>query len=135
MENNLNVLILPTVPSMTALERALAINLELYKITRPISEPDDVTKGLFMCLPNINESIDQAVIMGIRGYVINVSPDRDLQGLFSLFPDLSDEEKFGVSWFLSTRSYFYFEQILPQFTVLLNAVEMEQFIPKEDIEE
>lgn len=133
--NRINILILPTVQGMTALERARAINQELFKIQRPKADVGDVSNGLFISLPNVDESVDEAVILGQRGYVIQVNPEHDLKGLFLLFPDLSELEKRFVEYFLNTRSFFYFEQILPQFTILLDDQQMQAFIPDYKLEE
>jgi hypothetical protein len=134
-DNRINILILPTVVGMTAIERAHAVNHELFKIQRPIAQQKDVSQGLFMSFANVDESVDKAVIIGQRGYVIQVHPDHDLTGLFELFPDLSELEKRFVQYFLNTRSFFYFEQILPQFTEYLDDVQMREYLPDYNLSE
>jgi len=115
----INLQILPT-QGYTAAERAEAISAELFAISRPVvvRTATDQTNYLFGWVKHPTEDI--AVLQAQTDYIIRVHPDNDISGLVALFPDLSEQERNGLTAFIQSSHFFEFGQILPSNSTIIS---------------
>jgi hypothetical protein len=115
----IRVQILPT-QGMTAAERAEAISAELFAISRPpqVRAAKDVSRYLFGWVKHPTD--DVAVLQAQTDYVIRVHPDNNISGLVALFPDLSEQERDGLTAFIQSSQFFEFGQILPSNSTIIS---------------
>lgn len=118
-----NLLILPII-GFTALERAMAINAELYAIERPkqLRDEKDVTNYLFNVIKHPEK--DECVLVADKKYVVKVDPNADIRQLVLLFPSMSDTEKQVLYDYIKSNNEFLFENIIPSDAVILTDDEM-----------
>jgi hypothetical protein len=123
---SLNLQILPT-QGMTAAERAEAISAELFAISRPlpVREAEDVSQYLFGWIAHPTE--DKAVLQCIEGYVINVHPQKNINNLVALFPELTPAEVAQLTGYINSVSSFEFQHVLPSNAVILTEQEMNDY--------
>jgi len=105
---------------MTAAERAEAISAELFAISRPpqVRAAKDVSRYLFGWVKHPTD--DVAVLQAQTDYVIRVHPDNNISGLVALFPDLSEQERDGLTAFIQSSQFFEFGQILPSNSTIIS---------------
>jgi hypothetical protein len=104
------------ITNMTAIDRGNAISEEIWAIQKPKSlwQPQDVTRYNF-CVFEIESG---RVFMNYEpDSIIVVHPDKNLNTLISLFPDLSQQEKDRLVNFINNSSQFEFQYIIPEGTI------------------
>jgi hypothetical protein len=97
--------ILP-ISNYTSKERCEAINKELYAIKRPytVRSESDVTSKVFSEVEYLDGTWGMLVDLD---YVFRVHPDRDIEPLAALFPELTEQERAGLVSFIDSSSSFH----------------------------
>jgi hypothetical protein len=128
----INLQILP-MKGYTAAERAEAISAELFAISRPlpVRELEDVSQYLFGWVAHPIE--DKAVLQGIDDYVINVHPQKNINNLVALFPELTPTEVAQLTGYINSVSSFEFQYILPSNATILTDNELQEYYGTFDI--
>jgi hypothetical protein len=123
---SINLQVLP-MQGYTAAERAEAISAELFAISRPlpVRELEDVSQYLFGWIAHPTE--DKAVLQGVEGYVINVHPQKNINNLVALFPELTPTEVAQLTGYINSVSSFEFQHILPSNATILTEEEMNEY--------
>jgi hypothetical protein len=103
--------ILP-ITGYTSKQRCEAINKELYAIKRPytVRSERDVTSKVFSEVEYLDGTWGMVVDLD---YVFRVHPDRDIDPLAALFPELTEMETAGLVSFIESSDSFPFDYIIP----------------------
>jgi hypothetical protein len=107
------------ISGMNSQARCEAINKELFAITRPyaVRNENDVTNKVF---GEIRLSDGVWALDADLEYIFTVHPQRNIQPLAALFPDLSPTEKGQLIGFIENSQRFVFKYIITSGTVLYN---------------
>jgi len=107
---------LPVVPrlGLTSHERGLAISRELFNLSVPkhLHAPDQCSTMLLEVRQNDSDP-DQYALVGESDHVIPVHPERDVTALVALFPQLSEEERSQLTFYIATSTSVVFGNLLP----------------------
>jgi len=113
---------LPVVPrlGLTSYERGLAISRELFNLTVPkhLHSSDQCATMLLDVVQNDSNS-DEWALVGDHEQSILVHPERDVTALVSLFPQLSQEERSQLTYYISTNEVVTFGNLIPSDTTQL----------------
>lgn len=111
-----NTIYLPVVPrlGLTSHERGLAISRELFNLSVPkhLHAPDQCSTMLLEVRQNDSDP-EQYALVGEDDHVIPVHPERDVTALVALFPQLSEEERSQLTYYIATSSSVVFGNLLP----------------------
>lgn len=107
---------LPVVPrlGLTSEERGLAISRELFNLSVPkhLHAVDQGSTMLLEVLQNDSDP-DEWAIVGDEDHEITVHPERDVTALVALFPQLSEEERSRLTYYIATSRSVTFGNLLP----------------------
>lgn len=118
----MNYLIVSDLDGMTSKDRCELFSKELFRISRPISEPSDVTMYLFGW---VNKDDSYALQVDLD-YMIPVHPDHDLSTLVSLLnPAATQEEIDSISAHIGSNSSVRFGDLLPSYVQVKTKEELE----------
>lgn len=130
MQAQLYIKVLPQA-GLTSYERAEAISYELWAISRPpaVRNPEDVTAYMFGWVKHTTKDSTYADTVNVAlevdtAYIIKVHPENNLTNLIALFPELSQQERDGLAWFISNSQSFPFRAIVPQGVILFTREQM-----------
>jgi hypothetical protein len=107
---------LPVVPrlGLTSEERGKAISAELFNLTLPRHlQPPGQTSMYALGLIENASNAGQWALVGDHDHVIAVHPERDVTALVSLFPQLSEEERSQLTYYIATSDSVTFGNLLP----------------------
>ena len=113
---------LPVVPrlGLTSRERADAISRELFNLTLPrhLQPQDQVSKYLLGFIENASNAGEWAIV-GDHDEIIRVHPQRDVTALVALFPQLSEEERSQLTYYIASNDSVEFGNLLPSDATVL----------------
>jgi hypothetical protein len=119
---------LPVVPrlGLTSEERGKAISAELFNLTLPkhLHRPDQTSVYALTLIQN-NSDPDQWALVGDHEHMITVHPERDVTALVALFPQLSEEERSQLTYYISTSDSVMFGNLLPSDSTKLTQEQVE----------
>jgi hypothetical protein len=99
--------------NLTSEQRALGISQELYnlKVPKHLHEPGRVTTQLLGLIQH--PTTGQWACVGDTDLAIAVHPERDLNALVALFPQLTTEERSAMTYYIATNEVVYFQYLMP----------------------
>ena len=113
---------LPVVPrlGLTSEERGRAINRELFNLTLPrhLQSPGQTSIYALGMIENASNA-GQWALVGDHDHVIDIHPERDVTALVSLFPQLSEEERSQLTYYITTSDSVTFGNLLPSDATVL----------------
>ena len=106
-------------------QRAKGISRELYnlKLPRHLHEPGRTTTMLLATIQH--PSTGQWALVGDTSLTIVVHPERDLHALVALFPQLTQEERDAMTYYIATSSVVLFSYLMPSDAEILSQAEAE----------
>ena len=106
----------------TSEERCKAFSKELFKISRPVSNPEDVTCYLFGW---INKGDEYAMQVDMD-YQIYVHPEKNLQYIVSLLNEMTTpEEVANITAMINQSTHIRFGDIIPSYVPINTKEELE----------
>ncbi len=118
----MNYIIVNASETLTSKERCELFSRELFKISKPVNQPDDVSMYLFGW---INKEDLYALQVDLE-YSIYVHPDKDLTTLISLLnPSATTEEIEIITQSIDGASHIPFSEILPSYVQVKTKEELE----------
>ena len=113
---------LPVVPrlGLTSGERADAISRELFNLTLPrhLQRPDQTSTYALARIENASNAGEWAIV-GDHEEIIRVHPQRDVTALVALFPQLSEEERSQLTYYIASNDSVEFGNLLPSDATVL----------------
>ena len=113
---------LPVVPrlGLTSEERGRAISRELFNLTLPrhLQAPGQTSIYALGMIENASNA-GQWALVGDHDEVIRVHPQRDVTALVSLFPQLSEEERSQLTYYIASNDSVQFGNLLPSDATVL----------------
>ena len=119
---------LPVVPrlGLTSQERGQAISRELFNLTLPRHlQPPGQTSIYALGLIENASNAGQWALVGDHEQVILVHPERDVTALVSLFPQLSEEERSQLTYYIASSDSVTFGNLLPSDATVLTHAQAE----------
>ena len=113
---------LPVVPrlGLTSQERGQAISRELFNLTLPRHlQPPGQTSIYALGLIENASNAGQWALVGDHDHVIAIHPERDVTALVSLFPQLSEEERSQLTYYIASNDSVTFGNLLPSDATVL----------------
>lgn len=123
----MSVVYLPVEPQlgMTSAERAVALNMEVFRLMLPVSvrNPNDIM--LYQYTDYKNENSEQHALVADTTDVIYISPEVDLTELLALLPEVPQTEKDLLVTYIEINKgdYVPFENLVPSTSVQLTEAE------------
>jgi len=118
----MSTIYLPVVPrlGLTSQQRGEAISRELFNLTLPrhLQPPGQTSIYLLGMIENASNA-GQWAIVGDQNEEIPVHPERDVTALVSLFPQLSEEERSQLTYYIATNAIVTFGNLLPSDATVL----------------
>jgi len=106
---------LPVTPrlNLTSEQRAKGISRELYNLKLPkhLHEPGRTTTMLLATIQH--PTTGEWACVGDTTLTIKVHPERDLHALIALFPQLTQEERDSMTFYLATNEVVMFQYLMP----------------------
>jgi hypothetical protein len=128
------IIVLPE-GTLTSEKRANSITRELYNITTPLAvqEPYQKDGNVFGVL--VHPDGVQHALQVDTAYTIPVHPQATLEKLVSLFPELTEQERFNLQSYVLNSNSFPFGHIVPSTTTIRDQQYMVEngWFPEEDI--
>jgi len=113
---------LPVVPrlSLTSEQRGRAISRELFNLTLPrhLQPPGQTSIYALGMIENASNA-GQWALVGDHEHLINIHPERDVTALVSLFPQLSEEERSQLTYYIASSDSVTFGNLLPSDATVL----------------
>lgn len=111
--------------NLTSEQRALGISKELYnlKVPKNLHEPGRVTTMLLAVIQH--PTTGQWACVGDTDLAIAVHPERDLNALVALFPQLTTEERSAMTYYIATSDVVLFQYLMPSDAEILTQAEAE----------
>ena len=111
--------------NLTSEQRAKGISKELYNLKLPkhLHEPGRTTTMLLACIEHPDTG--QWACVGDTELAINVHPERDLYALVALFPQLTDEERSAMTYYIATSDVVLFQYLMPSDAEILTQEQAE----------
>jgi hypothetical protein len=113
---------LPVVPrlGLTSQERGEAISRELFNLTLPrhLQRPDQTSTYALARIENASSPGEWAIV-GDHDEIIRVHPQRDVTALVALFPQLSEEERSQLTYYIASNDSVQFGNLLPSDATVL----------------
>jgi len=99
--------------NLTSEQRAKGISTELYNLLLPkvLHEPGRVSTQLLSCIKHPDTG--QWACVGDTTLAIAVHPQRDLHALVALFPQLTQEERDSMIYYIATNDVVFFQYLIP----------------------
>ena len=111
------IIVLPE-GTLTSEKRAKSITRELYNITTPLAIQQPYQKdGTVFGVISHPDGIQHALMVD-TSYIIHVHEQATLEKLVSLFPELSDSERFNLQSYVLNTEAFPFAAIIPSTTTV-----------------
>ena len=111
------IIVLPE-GTLTSEKRAKSITRELYNITTPLAIQQPYQKdGTVFGVIEHPDGVQFALQVDTE-YIIPVHPQATLEKLVSLFPELSDTERFNLASYVLNTDAFPFAAIIPSTTTV-----------------
>jgi hypothetical protein len=106
--------------NLTSEERAKGISRELYNLKFPkvLHEPGRTTTMLLA-------TIGQWACVGDTDLSIVVHPQRDLNALVALFPQLTTDERSAMTYYIATSEVVLFQYLMPSDSEVLSQEQAE----------
>ena len=111
------IIVLPE-GTLTSEHRAKAITRELYNITTPLAVQEPYQKDGTVFGVIVHPDGVQHALQVDTDYVIPVHEQATLEKLVSLFPELSDAERFNLQSYVLNSDEFPFAAIIPSTTTV-----------------
>lgn len=128
------IIVLPE-GTLTSEKRAKSITRELYNITTPLAVQQPYQKdGTVFGVIEHPDGVQFALQVD-TSYMIPVHEQATLEKLVSLFPELSDAERFNLASYVLNSNSFPFGHIVPSTTTIRDQQYMVDngWFPEEDI--
>ena len=107
-----NYIIVRAIPPLSSMDRCIDLSTQIYKISRPLDDPEQITQYQFSWLVNPN-GIDYALIVDLNA-MIPVSPDKNLADLIALMgPDVPQSEINQIVTTINNQNPVRFADIIP----------------------
>ena len=111
------IIVLPAL-TLSSEQRAKSITRELYNITMPLAIQQPYQKdGTVFGVISHPDGVQFALQVD-TDYVIPVHPQATLEKLVSLFPELSEQERFNLASYVLNSQEFPFGHIVPSTTTI-----------------
>jgi len=106
---------LPVVPrlGLTSHERGLAISRELFNLSVPRHLQVAGAASFLLEVRQNDSDPDEWALVGDHDHEILVHPERDVTALVSLFPQLSEEERSQLTYYIASSDSVTFGNLLP----------------------
>ena len=111
------IIVLPQ-GTLTSEKRAKSITRELYNITTPLAVQEPYQKDGTVFGVLVHPDGVQFALQVDTEYVIPVHEQATLEKLVSLFPELSDTERFNLQSYVLNTDEFPFAAIIPSTTTV-----------------
>ncbi|NCW67516.1 MAG: hypothetical protein EBV86_02945 [Marivivens sp.] len=111
------IIVLPE-GTLTSEKRAKSITRELYNITTPLAIQEPYQKDGTVFGVIVHPDGVQHALQVDTDYVIPVHEQATLEKLVSLFPELSDSERFNLQSYVLNTDEFPFAAIIPSTTTV-----------------
>jgi len=111
------IIVLPE-GTLTSEKRANSITRELYNITTPLAVQEPYQKDGTVFGVIVHPDGVQHALQVDTEYTIPVHEQATLEKLVSLFPELSDSERFNLQSYVLNTHEFEFGQIIPSTTTV-----------------
>ncbi len=111
------IIVLPE-GTLTSEKRAKSITRELYNITTPLAVQEPYQKDGTVFGVIVHPDGVQHALQVDTEYTIPVHEQATLEKLVSLFPELSDSERFNLQSYVLNTHEFEFGQIIPSTTTV-----------------
>jgi hypothetical protein len=111
--------------NLTSEERAKGISRELYNLKLPkhLHEPGRTTTMLLATIQHPDTG--QWACVGDTDLSIVVHPQRDLNALVALFPQLTTEERSAMTYYIATSEVVLFQYLMPSDSEVLTQEQAE----------
>jgi len=118
---------LPVVPrlGLTSEERGRAISRELFNLTLPRHLQVEGAASFLLEVRQNDSDPDEWALVGDHDHEILVHPERDVTALVALFPQLSEEERSQLTYYIATSTSVTFGNLLPSDVTQLTQSEAE----------
>ena len=118
---------LPVVPrlGLTSEERGRAISRELFNLTLPRHLQVEGAASFLLEVRQNDSDPDEWALVGDHDHEILVHPERDVTALVALFPQLSEEERSQLTYYITTSTSVTFGNLLPSDVTQLTQSEAE----------
>ncbi len=103
---------------LTSEVRTKSITRELYNITVPVAIQEEYQKDATVFGVITHPDGIQHALQVDLDYVIPVSPQATIEKLVSLFPELSEQERFNLASYVLNNHEFPFGNIVPSTTTV-----------------
>ena len=111
------IIVLPE-GTLTSEKRAKSITRELYNITTPLAVQEPYQKDGTVFGVLVHPDGVQHALQVDTDYIIPVHEQATLEKLVSLFPELSDTERFNLASYVLNSQEFPFGHIVPSTTTI-----------------
>jgi hypothetical protein len=111
--------------NLTSEERAKGISRELYNLKFPkvLHEPGRTTTMLLATIQHPDTG--QWACVGDTDLSIVVHPQRDLNALVALFPQLTTDERSAMTYYIATSEVVLFQYLMPSDSEVLSQEQAE----------
>ena len=111
--------------NLTSEERAKGISRELYNLKLPkvLHEPGRTTTMLLATIQHPDTG--QWACVGDTDLSIVVHPQRDLNALVALFPQLTTDERSAMTYYIATSEVVLFQYLMPSDSEVLTQEQAE----------
>jgi hypothetical protein len=111
--------------NLTSEDRAKGISRELYNLKFPkvLHEPGRTTTMLLATIQHPDTG--QWACVGDTDLSIVVHPQRDLNALVALFPQLTTEERSAMTYYIATSEVVLFQYLMPSDSEVLSQEQAE----------
>lgn len=107
-----NYIIVTPLPPLTSGERCIDLSKQIYKISRPLDDPEQITQYQFSWIIHPN-TVDYALVVDLDA-MIPVSPDKNLADLIALLGDnIPPEEIAQIVETINNQNPVRFGDIIP----------------------
>lgn len=107
-----NYIIVTELPPLTSGERCIDLSKQIYKISRPLDDPEQITQYQFSWIIHPN-TIDYALVVDLDA-MIPVSPDKNLADLIALLGNnIPPEEIAQIVLTIDNQNPVRFGDIVP----------------------
>ena len=111
--------------NLTSEERAKGISRELYNLKFPkvLHEPGRTTTMLLATIQH--PTTGEWACVGDTELAIAVHPQRDLNALVALFPQLTTDERSAMTYYIATSEVVLFQYLMPSDSEVLSQEQAE----------
>ena len=107
-----NYIIVTPLPPLNSGERCIDLSIQIYKISRPLNDPEQITQFQFGWIIHPN-TVDYALVVDLDA-MIPVSPDKNLADLIALLgPNIPQAEIDQIVLTIDNQNPVRFGDIIP----------------------